>query len=88
MPGEHGEVGLHMICFDGVHLASSSLEDLHHVAERIGLKKEWFQDVEKHPHYDILPGKIMCKVNELICSGEICRCSSKDLVKRCFRRIQ
>lgn len=29
------------------------IEELHQFAERIGLKREWFQDHPTHPHYDL-----------------------------------
>ena len=44
---------------DGVHLVSdSSLAELHAFAQRMGLKREWFQDKSPgtpgyHPHYDL-----------------------------------
>ena len=39
--------------FDGVHLMAPSLDALHEVAASIGLKREWFQDHARHPHYDV-----------------------------------
>lgn len=51
-----------MIITDGIHLISTnSQEELHRFAEGIGLKREWFQDHPKHPHYDILSRKIKAK---------------------------
>jgi hypothetical protein len=43
-----------VILIDDVgHLASdTSWEELHHFASLIGLRREWFQDHPKHPHYD------------------------------------
>lgn len=41
------------IFFDGVHLASRDLVALHRAAESLGLRREWFQDREDHPHYDL-----------------------------------
>ncbi|HEX9012215.1 MAG TPA: DUF4031 domain-containing protein [Anaerolineaceae bacterium] len=35
------------------HLASESLEELHAAAQRIGLRREWFQDKPRFPHYDL-----------------------------------
>jgi hypothetical protein len=36
------------------HLISSeSLDELHCFAKKIGLKREWFQAHDKHPHYDL-----------------------------------
>lgn len=32
------------------------LEELHVFAERLGLKRTWFQDmIKRHPHYDLTP---------------------------------
>lgn len=45
-----------MIFTDGVHLISSISEsDLHAFAKSINLKREWYQDRNKHPHphYDL-----------------------------------
>ncbi len=39
------------------HLVSDSLEALHAFAERIGLKRCWFENHKLMPHYDLTPGK-------------------------------
>lgn len=40
------------------HLVTDGpLEELHAFAVRIGLKREWFQDHPKLPHYDLTPGR-------------------------------
>lgn len=42
------------IITDGVHVVSTESEaELHAFAQRIGLKREWYQNHPKHPHYDI-----------------------------------
>jgi hypothetical protein len=33
------------------------IEELHQMAEKIGLKRKYFQDKPKFPHYDIIPSK-------------------------------
>lgn len=38
------------------HMMADSLEELHAMADKLGLKREWFQD-GRFPHYDI------CKSN-------------------------
>jgi len=38
------------------HMGADTIEELHEVADKIGLKREWFQDT-KHPHYDIVESK-------------------------------
>jgi hypothetical protein len=51
-----------VIVTDKKHLASSrSKTELHAFAEKIGLKRLWFQDHPKHPHYDITSGRILRK---------------------------
>ena len=40
------------------HMApDSGLDELHAIAARIGLKREWFQDHHLVPHYDLRPSK-------------------------------
>lgn len=46
--GEHTR-SCHMFT-DGVDLA-----ELHEMAERIGMRREWFQDKVTAPHYDLKP---------------------------------
>ena len=43
---------------DWCHMATdASLEELHHKAARLGLRRAWFQNKLTHPHYDLTPGK-------------------------------
>jgi hypothetical protein len=42
-----------MVFTDGAHLVAHNLEQLHEFARKIGLKPEWFQYHDKHPHYDL-----------------------------------
>jgi hypothetical protein len=44
-------------CFrnGSAHLTADSVEELHAFAERLGLRRAWFQD-GRVPHYDITPG--------------------------------
>lgn len=39
------------------HMTADTLEELHAFAERLGLKKAWFQDHKRHPHYDLTRNK-------------------------------
>jgi hypothetical protein len=32
-----------------------NLDELHAMAARIGMKREWFQDARSAPHYDVTP---------------------------------
>ncbi|MEX2524475.1 MAG: DUF4031 domain-containing protein [Gammaproteobacteria bacterium] len=35
------------------HMIADSLDELHRMAERIGLRRRWFQDGGSFPHYDV-----------------------------------
>lgn len=35
------------------HLVADSVAELHAFAQRLGLKREWFQDKSRYPHYDV-----------------------------------
>jgi len=70
-----------MIYTDKTHLIADSLNELHAFAKEIGLKPEWFQDHEKHPHYDIWGGMITkaIKHGAIVVSGkEIVKISSHE----------
>jgi hypothetical protein len=36
------------------HLGADSFEELHEFAQKIGLKREWFQANHRYKHYDIV----------------------------------
>jgi hypothetical protein len=42
-------------CFQGgsCHLYADTLEELHAFAARLGMKRAWFQDRGRLPHYDL-----------------------------------
>ena len=49
-----------MIPYRGMHMShmmADTLEELHAMAERIGLRRDWFQDHPRHPHYDVSASK-------------------------------
>lgn len=48
-----------MVYTDGVHLIADSWDELHKFAQSIGLKREWFQQHPRHPHYDIITASKM-----------------------------
>lgn len=33
------------------------IEELHQLMEKIGMKRSWFQNHPRHPHYDLVPSK-------------------------------
>lgn len=35
------------------HMFADNLEELHEFAQRIGMRREWFQNNKKLPHYDL-----------------------------------
>ena len=35
------------------HMMADTPEELHGMAGKIGLKRKWFQDHKKYPHYDV-----------------------------------
>ena len=39
------------------HMYADSIKELHNLAQKIGLKREWFQDHSLLPHYDVVPSK-------------------------------
>lgn len=39
------------------HMIADSVDELHAMADRLGLKRAWFQDHPRHPHYDLIPTK-------------------------------
>lgn len=46
-------------CFAGgsCHLIADTLDELHTMARRIGLKRVWFQDKPHCRHYDLTPAR-------------------------------
>lgn len=42
---------------ESCHMFADSEEELHKLAKSIGLKREWFQNVSRFPHYDLIRKK-------------------------------
>lgn len=70
-----------MVYSDGIHLIASSIKELHEFAEKIGLKKHFFENPKKknHPHYDLTNVEIRRKAFR---EGAVI-VSSKEIVKLC-----
>ncbi len=54
---------------DGVHLVADTLDELHKFAQAMGLKREWFQNHRRHPHYDLTTKRAVSRV---ILKGAVC----------------
>ena len=37
------------------HLVADTLDELHAFAEKLGMRRAWFQDTKHMPHYDLTP---------------------------------
>lgn len=73
-----------MIYTDGIHLIADDVDELHHFAARIGLKRCWFHGVrKKHPHYDLgaKPGAFRDFMKEKAIGFGAKEVTSRDIVK-------
>ena len=39
------------------HMTADTFEELHAMADKIGLQRDWFQPDDIHPHYDLTSSK-------------------------------
>ena len=62
------------------HMTADTLEELHDMAKKIGLKRSWFQNHKKYPHYDVSQSKR----KEAIEMGAIEE-SAHDMIRRMRR---
>lgn len=49
------------------HMTADTMDELHDMAQKTGLRREWFQDKKHHQHYDVT----MTKRREVIAHGAI-----------------
>ncbi len=72
-----------MILTDGVHLISDESEtELHVFAQKIGLRREWYQNHPAHPHYDITTTR---KLARAYAAGAV-RVTGRAILERHWRR--
>lgn len=57
------------------HMVADSIDELHEMADIIGVNRKWFQSHTKYPHYDICLSKKKIALEH----GAI-ECSKKELV--------
>lgn len=60
---------------------SDNLDELHQFAKKTNLRRAWFQDDPRHPHYDLAPSKRAAA--KLVGAVEI---DGVDMVRLCVRR--
>lgn len=69
------------------HMAADTVEELHAMADKIGVARKWFQlPLGRNPHYDICMSKRALAVK----AGAI-QCTAKEIVpvvKRCFEDMK
>ena len=59
------------------HMVGDTLEELHEMADAIGVQRRWFQNRRNFPHYDICKSKR----ERAVARGAVL-ISSKELVKK------
>lgn len=64
------------------HMSSPDIEELHKMADTIGVSRKWFQNDKQHPHYDICKSK----KQKAIRAGAV-EVSDKELIKQCYQSI-
>ncbi len=70
-----------MIYTDGTHLVSDSLQELHKFGSEIGLKRKWFQNRSRYPHYDLTTKRM---VNKAVKNGAKL-ITKRELLGLCMR---
>jgi hypothetical protein len=62
---------------DGAHLVCRDEDALHAFARRIGLRRRWFQNRGRHPHYDLTTAHMAVKAQD---AGAV-RVNSRRLIE-------
>jgi hypothetical protein len=65
------------------HMGSPDLEELHKMAQAIGIARKWFQNDKGHPHYDVC--KSMKKKAIELGAVEV---SGKELIRLCYPNLE
>lgn len=72
------------IYFDGIHMSSPNVNELHEFAESMGIKRCWFEGVRKgHYHYDIISPLLKSKI---LASPEVQVVNTRELIRMCYGR--
>ena len=67
------------------HMATDGpLEELHAMAAKLGLRREWFQDKPHAPHYDLVPSK---RILALKFTGEVQAVTAMELIEHCHPEL-
>jgi hypothetical protein len=64
------------------HLTADSLDELHRMAKRIGMRPEWFQNHRLVPHYDLVDSKR----NAALAAGAVFKPAMEQARERRVRR--
>ena len=54
------------------HMVASSVDELHSMAERLGVKKKWCHEGGKMPHYDLTRNKRSMAIKLGACEVDLC----------------
>lgn len=75
--GEENKFGRMVMC----HMLADTVAELHEMADRIGMKREWFQPLSR-PHYDLSKTRRAAAVK--LGAIEVDRRGIVDVMKRCL----